>query len=194
MSEKEKCLLQPVVTAEMNVKYHSSQKKTGLFIAENVSKITNQQKVEEILDLVEDPFMIEMTETIEVQDLVEDQGMKDQERCLMQPVATVEMNVKYHSSQKKTDLFIAENVSKITNQQKIEEILDRVEDPFMIEMTETIEVQDLVEDQEMKDQERCLMQPVATVEMNVKYHSSQKKTDLFIAENVSKNTNNSIFP
>jgi len=31
---------------------------------------------------------------------------------------TVELNVKYHSNQKKTDLFIAENVSKITEIKK----------------------------------------------------------------------------
>jgi hypothetical protein len=52
--------------------------------------------------------------------MVEDQvaamveEMIDQEKCLMQNVLTVEMNVKYHSNQKMTDLFIAENVSKIT--------------------------------------------------------------------------------
>ncbi len=40
--EKEKCLLQPVGIVEMNVKYHSSQKKTGLFIAQNVSKNINK--------------------------------------------------------------------------------------------------------------------------------------------------------
>ena len=39
----------------------------------------------------------------------------DQEKCSPQHVVTVEMNVKYHSSQKTTDLFIAENVSKITD-------------------------------------------------------------------------------
>jgi len=52
--------------------------------------------------------------------MVEDQvaamveEMTDQEKCLMQNALTVEMNVRYHSNQKRTDLFIAENVSKIT--------------------------------------------------------------------------------
>jgi len=110
--EKERCLLQPVVTVEMNVKYHSSQKMTDLFIAENVSKIINPKNVAEALDLAEDRVMVEMTE---VQGLVEVQETTDQERCLLQPVVTVEMNVKYHSSQKMTDLFIAENVTKITD-------------------------------------------------------------------------------
>ncbi len=40
--EKEKCLPQPAVTVEMSAKYHSNQKKTDLFIAENVSKITDR--------------------------------------------------------------------------------------------------------------------------------------------------------
>jgi hypothetical protein len=56
--------------------------------------------------------MVEMTE---VPGLVEIQETTDQEKCLPQPVGTAEMSVKYHSNQKKTDLFIAENVSKITN-------------------------------------------------------------------------------
>ena len=41
-TEKEKCLTQNAETVEMIVKYHSNQKKTDLFIAENVSKITNR--------------------------------------------------------------------------------------------------------------------------------------------------------
>ena len=43
----------------------------------------------------------------------------DQEKCLPQHAVTVEMNVKYHSSQKTTDMFIAENVSKITDKTKL---------------------------------------------------------------------------
>ena len=122
MIEKERCLLQPVVTVEMNVKYHSSQKTTDLFIAENVSKSINHKKVVVALDLAEDRVMVEMTEDqvmvemTEVHpDSAEVQETRDQERCLLQPVVTVEMNVKYHSSQKTIDLFIAENVSKITD-------------------------------------------------------------------------------
>jgi hypothetical protein len=98
----------------------------------------------------------------------------------------VERIVKYHSNQKKTDLFIAENVSKSINQnQEVGE--DSEEDPkedpaVMVE----IEVLDLVK--ETIDHEKCLTQNAGTVEMIVKYHSNQKKTDLFIAENVSKIT------
>jgi len=110
--EKEKCLPQPVVTVEMNVKYHSSQKTIDLYIVENVSKIINPHNVVVALDMAEDLVMVEMTE---VPGLVEVQEITDQEKCLPQPVVTVEMNVKYHSSQKTIDLFIAKNVSKIIN-------------------------------------------------------------------------------
>jgi hypothetical protein len=108
--------------------------------------------------------------------------LKEKEKCLLPPVAIVALNVKYHSNQRKTDLFIAENASKITNQQ-IEATLEMVEDLVVVEMIEMIEVLGLAE---MIDQEKCILQHVATVEMNVKYHSNQKKTDQFIAENVSK--------
>jgi hypothetical protein len=101
----------------------------------------------------------------------------------MQNVGTVEMTVKYHSNQKKTDLYIAKNASKNTNQNHVV-VPDLVEDRIMVEATEETEVPDLVD--EMTDQERCLMQNVGTVEMIVKYHSNQKKTDLYIAENASK--------
>jgi hypothetical protein len=101
----------------MNVKYHSNQKTTDLFIAENVSRNTNHKNVVVDLDLVVDPVMAE-DQVIEDPVMAEDQDsveMTDQERCLPQHAVTVEMNVKYHSNQKTTDLFIAENVSKITD-------------------------------------------------------------------------------
>jgi len=111
----------------------------------------------------------------------------EKERCLMQNVGTVEMIVKYHSNQKKTDLCIAKNASKNTNQNHVV-VPDLVEDQIMVEETEKTEVPDLVD--ETTDQERCLMQNVGTVEMIVKYHSNQKKTDLCIAENASKSIDN----
>jgi acyl-coenzyme A thioesterase PaaI-like protein len=121
--DQEKCLPQHAVTVEMNVKYHSSQKTTDLFIAENVSKSINHKNVVAVdLDLAVDRVMVEDQAT-EVRVMVEDQATEvpglvetiDQEKCLPQHAVTVEMNVKYHSSQKTTDLFIAENVSKITD-------------------------------------------------------------------------------
>ena len=112
----------------MNVKYHSNQKTTDQYIAENVSKNTSQNHVVVDLDLVADQAMVEdlvMVEDQATEDLVmvevlviEDQGlaeMIDQEKCLQQHVVTVEMNVKYHSNQETKDQYIAENVSKITD-------------------------------------------------------------------------------
>jgi hypothetical protein len=97
----------------MNVKFHSNQKTTDLFIAENVSKITNQLQ-DLVVDSVED--LVVMVEMIEVLDLVEE--TIDHEKCLTQNAVTVEMIVKYLSNHETTDLFIAENVSKITNKIK----------------------------------------------------------------------------
>jgi len=44
---------------------------------------------------------------------------------------------------------------------------------------------DLEEDLDSIDKERCTPQHVVIAEMNVKYHSNLKKTDLFIVENAS---------
>jgi hypothetical protein len=112
IEKKEKCTPLHVVTVEMNVKYHSNQKKTDLFIAENVSKTTNLNQDKVGVDLVEDPAVDDLVE-IEVLDLVIE--MTDHEKCMTQNVVTVELIVKYHSNQEKTDLFIAENASKATN-------------------------------------------------------------------------------
>jgi hypothetical protein len=111
------------VTVETNVKYHSSLKTTDLFIVESASKITNLNApavdrdlvvevevatVEEVLVMAVEALA---SEEAEVLDLVE----TDQEKCILQPVATVEMNVKYHSNQRTIDQFIAKNASKITD-------------------------------------------------------------------------------
>ena len=96
---------------------------------------------------------------------------------MTQNAEIVEMIVKYHSNQNKIDPYIAENASKITNQNHEIEI-DLVEDKG----------EDLVE--EMKDHEKCMTQNAEIVEMIVKYHSNQKKTDLYIAETASKITDN----
>jgi GTPase SAR1 family protein len=100
----------------------------------------------------------------------------------MQNVAIVETIVKCHSNQKKIDLFIAENASKITNQNQEVGAVDLVVDQA-VDLVE-IEVLDLVD--ETTDHEKCLMQNAEIVETIVKYHSNQKKIDLFIAENASK--------
>jgi hypothetical protein len=99
----------------------------------------------------------------------------EKEKCSLQNVGTVETIVKYHFSQKMTDLFIAESASKM--------VVD-LEDQVAMVVTEAL---DLVE--ETTDHVKCLTQNAETVETIVKYHSSQKMTDLFIAEIVSKITN-----
>jgi anthranilate phosphoribosyltransferase len=99
-------------------------------------------------------------------------------------VATVGTNAKYHSNQKMTDLFIAENVFRNINR-KNEAVVISTEGLADLDTAET-EALDFLEDQEMTDLERCSQQHVATVGTNAKYHSNQKMTDLFIAENVFK--------
>jgi acyl-CoA thioesterase FadM len=95
--------------------------------------------------------------------------LKKIERCTPQHVVIAEMNVKYHSNLKRTDLFIVENASQITD---------------LKDVVET----DLEEDLDSIDKERCTPQHVVIAEMNVKYHSNLKKTDLFIVENASQIT------
>jgi hypothetical protein len=99
------------------------------------------------------------------------------------------MNVKYHSNQKKTDLFIAENASKIINlhQEKVE--IDLAVDLAVEDLADLVEIEVLDLVIETTDHEKCMMQNVGTVEMIVKCHSNHEKTDLFIAEIVSKTTN-----
>ena len=123
--EKEKCTLQHAVTAVMNVKYHSNQKKTDLFIAGNVSKITNQLQDKVVADLVEDLVDLVATEAL---DLVDE--TIDHVRCMMQNAVTVVMIAKSHSSQKKTDLFIAETASKTTKIRTI--VLSNFQNSFIL--------------------------------------------------------------
>jgi hypothetical protein len=103
----------------------------------------------------------------------------------MRNVAIVETIVKYHSNQKKIDLFIAENASKITNQNQ-EVVVDLVVDQVVDQVVDLVEIEVLDLVVETTDHEKCLIQNVVIVETIVKYHSNQKKIDLFIAENASK--------
>ena len=93
-------------------------------------------------------------------------------------MATVATNVKYHSSQDKTSLFIVTNAFRSTNH--------KAEAADLAEMTEVVTEADSTEVQETPAHENCTKQHVATVATNVKYHSSQKRTDLFIARNASQ--------
>ena len=94
-------------------------------------------------------------------------------------MATVATNVKYHSSQEETSLFIVTNAFRSTNH--------KAEAADLAEATEVvIEAAVTTEVQETTDHEKCTKQHVATVATSVKYHSSQKRTDLFIARNASQ--------
>ena len=94
-------------------------------------------------------------------------------------MATVATNVKYHSSQEETSLFIVTNAFRSTNH--------KAEAADLAEMTEVVtEAAVTTEVQETTDHEKCTKQHVVTVATNVKYHSSQRRTDLFIVRNASQ--------
>jgi UDP-N-acetyl-D-mannosaminuronate dehydrogenase len=91
----------------------------------------------------------------------------------------VATNVKYHSSQEETSLFIVTNAFRSTNH--------KAEAADLAEMTEVVtEAAVTTEVQETTDHEKCTKQHVVTVATNVKYHSSQRRTDLFIVRNASQ--------
>ena len=102
-----------MATVATNVKYHLSQEETSLFIVTNAFRSTNHKA--EAADLAEAIEVVTEAVTTEVQETT------DHEKCTKQHVATVATSVKYHSSQKRTDLFIARNASQI-----IEEIKARL--------------------------------------------------------------------
>jgi hypothetical protein len=83
------------------------------------------------------------------------------EKCPLPHVETVEMNAKYHLSQKKADRCIAESAIQIINQ------LD-VQTDLAVEalVDKDLAVADLVE--EVQDHERCMMQHVEIVDRKEK--------------------------
>jgi hypothetical protein len=91
-----------------------------------------------------------LTEMIMVLDLIEVLKIIDAEKHTKQLVVIVETNVKYHSNQNMTDLFIAKNVSKITNPKNVVVVLDSTEDQVMVETTEAqdIAVKEMTEAQD----------------------------------------------
>ena len=106
-----------MATVATNVKYHLSQEETSLFIVTNAFRSTNHKA--EAADLAEVTEVVTEADTTEV--VTEVQETTDHEKCTKQHVATVATSVKYHSSQRRTDLFIARNASQI-----IEEIKARL--------------------------------------------------------------------
>ena len=150
----------------------------------------------EVLGLAEVAAALGLAEMTAVLGLVE---MIDPEKCTKQLAVTVETNARYHSSQKITDPFIAENVFKITNHKNVEAlgltevaaVLGLVEVAAALglaEMTVVLGLMGVLGLTEITDPEKCTKQLAVTVETNVRYHSSQKITDPFIAENVFKIT------
>ena len=116
----------------------------------------------------------------------------------MQLVEIVEIHVRFHLSQDKTNQFIVTTASKIINQKEVTVVeADLVEtvvgedlveaDVEPVDMAETDVV---VEDLEETDlHERCTKQLVQNVEQNVKFHSNQTEKSQFIVTTASKTRN-----
>ena len=127
----------------------------------------------------------------------------------MQLVEIAEKTVRFHLSQDKTNQFIVTTVSKTTNQQETTVAEADLADAAVVDMVETVVVEDLeetemadavpedmaetaavVEDLEETDlQEKCTQLHVQSVEQNVKFHSNQMEKNQFIVTTVSKRRN-----
>ena len=127
----------------------------------------------------------------------------------MQLVEIAEKTVRFHLSQDKTNQFIVTTVSKTTNQQEMTVAEADLADAAVVDMVETVVVEDLeetemadavpedmaettavVEDLEETDlQEKCTQLHVQSVEQNVKFHSNQMEKNQFIVTTVSKRRN-----
>ena len=104
-----------MVTAVMNVKFHSSQEVTNQSIVMNVFRNTNQ-KAEEA-QVVED---LAVEEALAVEEVLaaEEDLTEDHVKCTKLLVETAARNVKCHSSQKVTNQSIAANVFKVIEETK----------------------------------------------------------------------------
>jgi len=99
----------------------------------------------------------------------------------MQLVEIVARHAKFHSSQDKTNQSTAMNVFQTINQQ--DEKVQVVED--LEAEVDLAEEEDLAEEVDFtEDREKCTKRLVETVATNVKYHSSQNKTNQSTAQNV----------
>ena len=104
----------------------------------------------------------------------------------MQLVEIVEIHVRFHLSQDKTNQFIVTTVSKTTNQQEMTVAEADLADVAVEDMEETAVVEDL---EETDLHERCTKQHVQNVEQNVKFHSNQTEKSQFIVTIASKTIN-----
>jgi hypothetical protein len=127
-----------------------------------------------------------LTEMIMVLDLIEVRKIIEVEKHTKQLVVTVETNVKYHSNQNMTDLFIAKNVSKITNHKNVVVTLDLTEDQVMVETTEAQDT----EDHEMIEAPATAVQETTEVQDTIKANLDSKKTVLqFTVETILERQN-----
>jgi len=95
----------------------------------------------------------------------------------MQLVETVASNAKFHSSQDRTNQSTATNVFQSINQ--------KAEEAQVVEDLEAEVVAEVATEEALtEDHEKCTKRLVETVVMNVKYHSSQNKTNQSTAQNV----------
>jgi len=149
---------------------------------------------------IEDHEMTEAQDTIEIQevealgltkkimvlDLIEVQKISDAEKHTKQLVVTVETNVKYHSNQNMIDLFIAKNVSKITNHKNVVVALDLTEDQVMVEMTEAQDI----ENPEMTEAPDTAVQETTEDQVTTKVHLDSKEIVLqFTVETILERPN-----
>ena len=92
---------------------------------------------------------------------------------MMLLVETVVSNAKFHSSQGKINQFTVVTVFRNINH-KTEEV----------QVVEDLEAEVATEEALTEDHEKCTKRLVETVVMNVKFHSSQNKTNQSTAQNV----------
>jgi len=96
----------------------------------------------------------------------------------MQLVEIVEINVRFHLSQDKTNQFIVMTVFLITDQKEATE--------EEADLAETVVAEDLAVEEavevasEIEDPVKCTKQHVQIVETNVRFHSNQMEKNQFI--------------
>jgi hypothetical protein len=116
----------------------------------------------------------------------------------MQLVEIVEIHVRFHLSQDKTNQFIVTTVSKTINQKEVTVVEADLAETVVVEdlveadveLADMAEITAVVEDLEETDHhERCTQLHVQSVEQNVRFHSNQTEKNQFIVTTVSKTRN-----
>ncbi len=116
----------------------------------------------------------------------------------MQLVEIVEIHVRFHLSQDKTNQFIVTTVSKTINQKEVTVVEADLAETVVVEdlveadveLADMAEITAVVEDLEETDHhDRCKQLHVQSVEQNVRFHSNQTEKNQFIVTTVSKTRN-----